>query len=67
MTTPLSVYLPFNREVLGADFQPAKHGGPPPEQRGRWLLVQVGVILHRPLGRTALIEDRHDGAIGTPS
>jgi len=35
MTTPLSVYLPFNREVLGADFVPAKHGGTPPETRGK--------------------------------
>ena len=38
--TPLSVYLPFNRDVLGAAFSPAKSGGAPPEPRGRWLLVQ---------------------------
>ena len=40
MTTPLSVYLPFNREVLGADFEPAKRGGGPAEAPGLWLLVQ---------------------------
>ena len=33
MTTPLSVYLPFNRELLGADFEPAKRGAGPPETR----------------------------------
>ena len=48
MTTPLSVHLPFNREVLGADFQPAKQGGPPPEQRGLWLLVQDQDLLVAP-------------------
>ena len=50
MTTPLSVYLPFNREVLGADFQPAKHGGTPPEPRGHWLLVQDQDLLVVPDG-----------------
>jgi NAD+ diphosphatase len=38
--TPLSVYLPFNRECLRGDFRPAKGIDPPAEQRGRWLLVQ---------------------------
>ena len=50
MTTPLSVYLPFNRDVLGADFQPAKGGGARPEQRGRWLLVQDQDLLVVPDG-----------------
>ena len=45
MTTPLSVYLPFNREVLGAEFEPAKRGGGPPEARGLWLLVQDQQLL----------------------
>ena len=45
MTTPLSVFLPFNREVLGADFEPAKRGGAPPEARGHWLLVQEQELL----------------------
>jgi NAD+ diphosphatase len=38
MTTPLSVYLPFNRDCLGA-FEPAK-AGRPPERRGHWVIVQ---------------------------
>jgi hypothetical protein len=45
VTTPLSVYLPFNREVLGAEFEPAKRGGGPPEARGLWLLVQNQQLL----------------------
>ncbi len=40
MSTPLSVYLPFNRDVLGRAFEPAKRGDPPPEAQGLWLLVQ---------------------------
>ena len=40
MTTPLSVYLPFNRDCLGEAFVPAKSGGKPDIARGRWLLVQ---------------------------
>ena len=40
MTTPLSVYLPFNRDCLGTTFVPAKHGVKPPEPTGHWLLVQ---------------------------
>jgi NAD+ diphosphatase len=39
-STPLSVYLPFNREVLGAAFVPAKRGSKPPAETGHWLLVQ---------------------------
>jgi NAD+ diphosphatase len=50
VTTPLSVHLPFNREVLGSDFQPAKQGGPPPEPRGLWLLVQDQDLLVAPEG-----------------
>ena len=38
--TPLSVYLPFNRDVIGRAFEPAKSGGPVPPKTGRWLLVQ---------------------------
>ena len=40
MTTPLSVYLPFNRESMRGAFAPAKRGGAPPERRGHWLIVQ---------------------------
>jgi NAD+ diphosphatase len=38
--TPLTVHLPFNRDVLGAAFVPAKHGRKPPEPIGHWLIVQ---------------------------
>jgi NAD+ diphosphatase len=38
--TPLSVYLPFNRECLGGHFRPAKDIEPPAQQSGHWLLVQ---------------------------
>ena len=38
--TPLSVFLPFNRDVLGQTFEPAKAGGAVPPRSGRWLLVQ---------------------------
>jgi NAD+ diphosphatase len=40
MTTPLSVYLPFNRDCVGDAFVPAKHGGKAPEASGQWLIVQ---------------------------
>jgi NAD+ diphosphatase len=38
--TPLTVYLPFNRDCLRGDFVPAKTGAAPPAPRGHWLLVQ---------------------------
>jgi NAD+ diphosphatase len=38
--TPLTVYLPFNREALGGGFVPAKEAGPRPEPCGHWLIVQ---------------------------
>ena len=40
MTTPLTVQLPFNRDILGAAFTPAKRGGKPADARGHWILVQ---------------------------
>src|SRR5262245_21312943 len=40
MTTPLSVYLPFNRDCMGEAFEPAKKGGKPPTAEGHWLIVQ---------------------------
>jgi NAD+ diphosphatase len=40
MTTPLSVYLPFNRDCVGDAFVPAKQGGTLPEASGYWLIVQ---------------------------
>jgi NAD+ diphosphatase len=38
--TPLSVYLPFNRDCLRGAFVPAKRGGPPPAIAGFWLIIQ---------------------------
>jgi NAD+ diphosphatase len=38
--TPLSAYLPFNRDCLGQAFLPAKHAGLPPDGRGHWIIVQ---------------------------
>jgi NAD+ diphosphatase len=38
--TPLSVYLPFNRDCLRGAFVPAKRGTTPPDPRGHWLIVQ---------------------------
>lgn len=54
-TTPLSVYLPFNREALGLDFAPGKGGGAPPPDAGHWLLVQDQNLLVRPDGDTFLL------------
>jgi NAD+ diphosphatase len=38
--TPLSVYLPFNRDVLGDEYVSAKSGASPPVAEGYWLLVR---------------------------
>jgi NAD+ diphosphatase len=38
--TPLSVYLPFNRDVLGDEFVSAKSGACPSAAEGYWLLVR---------------------------
>ncbi len=38
--TPLTVNLPFNRDCLGAEFEPAKRAGDRPRRRGHWLIVQ---------------------------
>jgi NAD+ diphosphatase len=38
--TPLSVYLPFNRDCLRGAFVPAKRGAAPPARTGQWLIVQ---------------------------
>jgi NAD+ diphosphatase len=40
VNTPLTVHLPFNRDILGADFVPAKRGTKPPAATGHWLIVQ---------------------------
>lgn len=46
--TPLSVYLPFNRDCLRGAFVPAKRGGTPPAQRGQWLILQEQNLLVAP-------------------
>jgi NAD+ diphosphatase len=48
--TPLTVYLPFNRDCLRGEFTPAKGGGTPPEPRGRWLIVQEQTLVVVPDG-----------------
>src|SRR5262245_14971548 len=68
---PLSVYLPFNRECLGAAFGPAKHAAAPAEPRGRWLLVQnQGLVVAADGGELRLPEGERpaglDGTAGPP-
>ncbi len=50
MTTPLTVHLPFNRDILGAEFTPAKRGDKPGDGRGHWVLVQGQNLLVEPDG-----------------
>ncbi|HXG04066.1 MAG TPA: NAD(+) diphosphatase [Candidatus Binatia bacterium] len=52
--TALTTTLPFNRDCLGADFEPAKRAGAAPAERhGHWLIVQdQGLVL--PDGALAL-------------
>jgi NAD+ diphosphatase len=50
MTTPLTVYLPFNRDCLRGNFEPAKRGGRPAHERGKWLIVQDQKLLVLPDG-----------------
>jgi NAD+ diphosphatase len=45
MPTPLSVYLPFNRDCLRGAFVPAKRGSSPPALRGHWLILQEQYIM----------------------
>jgi NAD+ diphosphatase len=49
-TTPLSVYLPFNRDCVGDQFEPAKKGGKPPGSEGHWLIVQNQALVVVPDG-----------------
>jgi NAD+ diphosphatase len=48
--TPLSVYLPFNRDCLRGDFLPAKRAATPPDPRGHWLIVQDQSLVVVPEG-----------------
>jgi NAD+ diphosphatase len=50
MTTPLTVHLPFNRDILGAEFAPAKRGDKPTTAEGHWILVQGQNLLVVPDG-----------------
>ncbi|HET6367741.1 MAG TPA: NAD(+) diphosphatase [Pseudomonadales bacterium] len=50
MKTPLSVYLPFNRDALRGAFEPAKSGAVPPTLEGHWLIVQDQGLLVEPAG-----------------
>jgi len=43
--TPLTVYLPFNRDCVRDGFVPAKTGDVPPPPHGHWLLVQDQALL----------------------
>jgi NAD+ diphosphatase len=71
MTTPLSVYLPFNRDCVGAAFVPAKQGGKPPEVSGHWLIVQSQGLVVVPDGEGFMLPHGErpallDGQIGEP-
>jgi NAD+ diphosphatase len=48
--TPLSVYLPFNRECIRSAFEPAKQGTKPPEPEGRWVIVRDQALVVVPGG-----------------
>jgi NAD+ diphosphatase len=69
--TPLSVYLPFNRDCLRGAFVPGKHGAEPAERRGRWLIVQEQGLIVIPDGERLRLPEGElpagfDGALGTP-
>lgn len=68
--TPLTVFLPFNRDCLGPDFVPAKQAGRPPEPAGHWLIVQDQGLVVPAAGAPELPAGRApaglDGALGPP-
>src|ERR1700752_4840118 len=69
--TPLTVYLPFNRDCLRGAFVPAKAGVAPPAPRGRWLLVQDQGLLVVPDGDRFHVPEGErppglDGTAGDP-
>ena len=71
MTTPLSVYLPFNRDCVGDAFVPAKQGGKPPEVSGHWLIVQNQGLVVVPDGAGFVLPTGErpaalDGALADP-
>jgi NAD+ diphosphatase len=71
VTTPLSVYLPFNRDSIGAAFVPAKRGIKPLDVTGHWLIVQEQRLIVVPDGDgfrlpTGPAPSGFDGALGEP-
>jgi NAD+ diphosphatase len=69
--TPLSPYLPFNRDCLGTAFVPAKHGAAAPDSRGHWLIVQdQGLLVADDGGGDRLpsgaLPTAFDGRLGRP-
>jgi NAD+ diphosphatase len=71
VTTPLSVYLPFNRDALRGAFEPAKGGATLPAREGHWLLVQDQGLIVVPDGDGFRLPhgcapDALAGAIGEP-
>ena len=71
MKTPLSVYLPFNRDALRGAFEPAKGGTTLPAREGHWLLVQDQGLIVVPDGDGFRLPhgcapDALAGAIGEP-
>jgi NAD+ diphosphatase len=69
MTTPLTVYLPFNLDSLRGTFVPAKRGTKPPREHGKWLIVQDQKLVVVPDGASFRLPtgDRPaklDGALG---
>jgi NAD+ diphosphatase len=69
MTTPLTVHLPFNRDVLGSTFVPAKRGTKPPSTAGHWIIVREQRLLVVPDGDTFRLPAGSDvsGLLGTAS
>src|SRR5207245_396188 len=71
MTTPLSVYLPFNIDCLRGAFVPAKRGTKPPSERGNWLIIQDQKLLVVPDGDRFCLPTggrpaKLDSALGEP-
>jgi len=71
MKTPLTVYLPFNRDCLRGAFVPAKEVAPPPEPDGQWLIVQDQGLIVVPEGERLRLPQGSlpaglDGAVGRP-
>jgi len=71
MTTPLTVHLPFNRDLLGASFVPAKRGDKPPAATGQWLIIQDQRLIVLPDGDGFRLPDGRvpaalNGSLGDP-